>query len=249
MATSYHAAILDHLAECMLYLSTASSFWFSLNSAHGCSVSLSDRLGMSQHDYERLLVTADLAQYHNTWGFQIRTTEWNKFIGGHRFNTRTNLFEVATKKIDLDGFINGTPKDDKNKKNHHFIWIGVINQYSPRKVEMQQNMYGVMIVTPPRLNRLRLKQQQFRQSTEQLIWNTIIEKEKDDEAEGDSSDSDDDDSVKDVPIVTPERKINNAKNDNMASLYPFLSKALGVEDGGGFDPTDPLVLKSMHSLY
>jgi len=50
------------------------------------------------------------------------------------------LFEVATKKIDLDGFINGTPKVDKNKKNHHFIWIGVINQYSPRKVEMQQNM-------------------------------------------------------------------------------------------------------------
>jgi hypothetical protein len=38
-----------------------------------------------------------------------------------------------------------------------------------------------MIVTPPRLNRLRIKQQQFRQSTEQLIWNTIIEKEKDDE--------------------------------------------------------------------
>ena len=35
MATSYHGAILDHLAECMLYLSTASSFWFSLNSAHG----------------------------------------------------------------------------------------------------------------------------------------------------------------------------------------------------------------------
>ena len=35
----------------------------------------------------------------------------------------------------------------------------------------------------------------------------------------------------------------------MASLYPFLSKALlGVEDGGGFDPTDPLVLKSMRSL-
>lgn len=99
MATSYHAAILDHLAECMLYLSTASSFWFSLNSAHGCSVSLSDRLGMSQHDYERLLVTADLAQYHNTWGFQIRTTEWNKFIGGHRFTATTNLFEVATKKL------------------------------------------------------------------------------------------------------------------------------------------------------
>ena len=70
---------------------------------------------------------------------------------------------------------------------------------------MQQNMYGVMIITPPRLIRLRIKQQQFRQSTEQLVWNTIIEKEKDDtddDTEGDSSDSDNDDSVKDVPEVT-----------------------------------------------
>jgi hypothetical protein len=169
MATSYHAAILDHLSECMLYLSTASSFWFSLNSAHGCSISPSDRLGMSQYDYERLLVTADLAQYHNTWGFRIRLMEWNNFIGGHRFTATTNLLEVATKKIDLDGFINEMPKVDKNKKNYHFIRIGVINQYSPRKVEMQQNMYGVMIITPQRLIRLRIKQQQFRQSTEQLV--------------------------------------------------------------------------------
>jgi hypothetical protein len=34
----------------------------------------------------------------------------------------------------------------------------------------------------------------------------------------------------------------------MASSYPFLSKALGVEDGGCFDPTDPTVQKSMRSL-
>ena len=34
----------------------------------------------------------------------------------------------------------------------------------------------------------------------------------------------------------------------MASSYPFLSKALGVDDGGCFDPTDPSVQKSMRSL-
>ena len=34
----------------------------------------------------------------------------------------------------------------------------------------------------------------------------------------------------------------------MASSYPFLSKALGVEDGGCFNPTDPSVQKSMRSL-
>ncbi len=105
-------------------------------------------------------------QFHNTWGFQIRLTESNNFLGGHRFTATTNLFEASTKIIDLDGFINGVPKVDKNKKNHHFIWIGIINQHSPRKVEMQQNMYCVMIITPPRLIRLRIKQQQFRQSTE-----------------------------------------------------------------------------------
>jgi hypothetical protein len=73
---------------------------------------------------------------------------------------------------------------------------------------MQQNMYGVMIITPPRLIRLRIKQQQFRQSTEQLVWNTIIEKEiddTDDDTEGNSSDRDNYDSVKDVPVVMPKK--------------------------------------------
>ncbi len=38
MSTRYHATISDHLVEFMLYLSTASSFWFSLNLAYGHSI-------------------------------------------------------------------------------------------------------------------------------------------------------------------------------------------------------------------
>ena len=34
MSTSYDGTILDRLAEHMLYLSTASSFWFSLDSSY-----------------------------------------------------------------------------------------------------------------------------------------------------------------------------------------------------------------------
>ena len=56
MPTSYDGMILDHLAEHMLYLSTASSFWFSLSSSHDHGFHLSQRLGMSPHDYEGLLV-------------------------------------------------------------------------------------------------------------------------------------------------------------------------------------------------
>ncbi len=163
-------------------------------------------------------------------------------------------------KIDLNAFINRTPKIDK--KNYHFIRIGVLNSYSPRKVKMQQNMYGVMIVTPPWLNRLRIKQQQFRQCMEQLKWNSILKEEKDDKEDSmtkddDDSDNDDsnDDDSKDVNkekenpsplIVMPVKDINNTKT-NMARSYPHLSKVLGGEDGF-FDPTDPLVQKLMHSL-
>jgi hypothetical protein len=154
------------------------------------------------------------------------------------------LFEVATKKNDLDAFINGMPKIDKNKKKYHFLRIGVINSSSPRKVEKQENKY------PPRLNRLRIKQQQFRQSVEQLIWIAIIEEEKDDDTE------DNYDSVEDVkeeknnpsPLKVTLEKNNNIINTDMAWSYPHLSKALGGEDGGIFDPTDPSVQKSMRSL-
>ena len=56
MSTRYDGVILDHLAEYMLYLSTASLFWFSLDSSHDHGFHLSQQLGMSLHDYEGLLV-------------------------------------------------------------------------------------------------------------------------------------------------------------------------------------------------
>jgi hypothetical protein len=115
-------------------------------------------------------VAANLAQFHNTWGFQIKLVQCKKNIEGHQFMTTTNYNACVgtdTQKIDLDAFINGTPKMDKIKKKCHFIWIGILNAYSPRKNEMQ-NRDGLMIVTPPRLNGHQIKQQSFRQCTEKF---------------------------------------------------------------------------------
>ena len=56
MSARYDGTILDHLAEHMLYLSTASLFWFSLILNHDHGFHLSQQLGMSQHDYKGLLV-------------------------------------------------------------------------------------------------------------------------------------------------------------------------------------------------
>jgi len=57
--------LLDHLAEYMIYLSTASSFWFSLNSSYDHEFHLSQRFGMPPHyDYVCLLVAANLTKSH-----------------------------------------------------------------------------------------------------------------------------------------------------------------------------------------
>ncbi len=55
MSASYDGTILDHLAKHMLYLSMASSFWFSLSSSHDHGFDLSQRLGITSHDYPALL--------------------------------------------------------------------------------------------------------------------------------------------------------------------------------------------------
>jgi hypothetical protein len=49
MSTSYDGSLLDHLAEYMIYLSTAPSFWYSLNSSYDHGFHLSRRLGMTPH--------------------------------------------------------------------------------------------------------------------------------------------------------------------------------------------------------
>ena len=126
MSTIYDGTLLDHLAEHISFLSTASSFWFSVNSSydHGCH--LSKRMGVSPQDYERLLVAADLAHFHKRWGFSIKMTKLRLFLEGHRFTTINcdGTFEVDLKKVDLNAFIQG--ESAKHREPFIFIRIGVL---------------------------------------------------------------------------------------------------------------------------
>jgi hypothetical protein len=72
MPTSYDGTLLDHLVEHMVYLSTASSFWFSLDSSYNHEFNLSKRLGMSPQAFKFLLVAAQLAHFHKKLGFYIK---------------------------------------------------------------------------------------------------------------------------------------------------------------------------------
>ena len=62
MTARYENISLDHLADHLIYLSSSSSFWFSLNSSYDHEFHLSKRLGMSPQDYEYLLMALDLAK-------------------------------------------------------------------------------------------------------------------------------------------------------------------------------------------
>jgi hypothetical protein len=64
MAMSYHRILGDHLADHLIYLSTASSFWFSLDSSYDHEFHLSKRFGMIPHDYECIMIAANLAERH-----------------------------------------------------------------------------------------------------------------------------------------------------------------------------------------
>jgi hypothetical protein len=94
---------------------------------------------------------------------------------------------------------------------------------------------------------------------EPFVWNYILEKDLDEE---DDSSIDEDDSIQSLrksptssppPLtavlaaaITPVRA-SSLNNNDMSKLYPNLSHALG-DDDGFFDPTDPLVDKSMRGL-
>jgi hypothetical protein len=149
MSTNYDGSLLDRLAEYLIYLSTASSFWFSLDSRYYHEFHLSKRFGMSPQDYKHLLVAAHLAHFHTKWGFSIKKVNWNLFLEGHRFTTTncTGTFEVDLKKLDLNACINGV--SPKHRLKSHFIRIGVLHANSPRKIEMQKDSDGRLITIPP----------------------------------------------------------------------------------------------------
>jgi hypothetical protein len=260
MTTTYDGTLLEHLAEHMMYLSAASSFWFNLNSSYDHDSHLSKRLGMSPQDYEYLLVAANLAQFYPKWGFSIKILKWKLFLEGHHFLTINCMgkMEVSSKKLDLNAYVNGT-KPTKNMEKCHFNQIGVLYADSPRKIEMQKYSDGRLIVDPPRLNGLRIKQQSFRKLIEPFVWNYIIEKDLNEEDDSSINEDDSVQSLRKSPTSPPLSTAVSAAaitlvrasslNDNdMSNLYNnLLSHTLGDNDGF-FDPTNPLVDKSMRGL-
>jgi hypothetical protein len=155
---------------------------------------------MSPQDYEYLLMALDLARMDKRWGFSIMVMKWKVFLEGYLFSTINcdcnGTFEVDRKEMDIDDFIQG--ESSNKRKDIAFIRIGVLHAKLPRKIEMQKDSDGLMIITPPRLNGLWIKQQSFRQCVEQSKWNYLLEKEEEDGKDDDDADNNDEDDNEDT---------------------------------------------------
>ncbi len=57
--------------------------WCTVNTSYDLAFHLSRWLGLCPHDYESLLVTANLADYTKLGKFAIKITEWKTFLDGH----------------------------------------------------------------------------------------------------------------------------------------------------------------------
>jgi len=186
--------------------------------------------------------------------------KWKLFLEGHRFTTINcdGTFEVDTKKLDLNAFIEGTQKI--NKEHLYFLRIGILKSSFHRKIEMQKDPnYGRMITTTPRLGGLHLQQTIFLILIEPILMNYLFDnaseegkndRVEDDDENDDNEDDNDDDNENGTSSQYKSKNKKpkyNAQDDDddsmdnfdMAKSYPHLARALEGKDG--FDPTNPSV--------
>ncbi len=189
---------------------------------------------MSPQDYEYLLVALDFAHFHKRWGFSIKMMKLKLFLEGHLFTTINCdvTFQVDEKKVDLNAFIQG--ESSMHRERVYFVRIGVLHDNSPRKIEMQKESDGQMIVTPPRLSGLRLQQSFFRRLIKPTLWNYILDNDLEEGKEVDelSSDEEDDSVVSPTPpeppylvaaSMTPVKSATPVDNDHTSNKYSHLS--------------------------
>jgi len=123
---------------------------------------------------------------------------------------------VDTKKLDINACILGVPA--KHRVKVHVIRIGILNDYSPRKIEMQKGSDGRLIVIPPRLNGLRIKQQSFRQFAEQYKWNYILDNNTEDNKDEDDGEDDEDALMLTKKTTLPAHQPRAIKSANITLL-------------------------------
>jgi hypothetical protein len=118
----------------LIFLSSAKSFWYTLNTSHEHDFHLANRFGMSPENYTALLVAADLARYTNG-KLYIKRKQWELFLSGYYF--LDVAFEMDTKKMALGS--------SNQRKEFYVIRIGYTGMImSPVRTPLR-----ILLPSPP----------------------------------------------------------------------------------------------------
>jgi hypothetical protein len=102
--------------EFIILLSCVNGFWFVINPLdYACGFSLCNRFGLDEHDFQALLVAANLATIDKAGTYKILPREWEQFIDGWfvKHNYKPQFTPVQ---IDLDAKIPMEPKETYPKE-------------------------------------------------------------------------------------------------------------------------------------
>ena len=212
---------------------------------------------MSVHEYESLLCAANLAQ-NTSSGFAIKQTRWKIFLDSYHFhfpntdgNNERKLFEIDTKRMDFEAHINGLKPSKQNRAMWYVLRIGVPSEDTPNKIEQQRDYLGRMITTPPVLDGFEEIQQIFREAIakymdppvgECLVGPIVVSPT--------STTQKDRHELPRECVVGPNVSPTATTGEDRHELpkYPHIRRALGIEDGAVFDPSQSSTNKSMQLL-
>jgi len=161
------------IAEFVVFLTGVTAFWFAINpNDHGHGFSLCSRFGMTQRDYEALLVAANLAVVDAT-GFRLLPQEWTQFIGSGHFIFLKDKPSLDKKRTELQAHVEGrtVSKDKKKRGTYHTIRIGrEAKGYHVNSLLDQKDANGKLKQKPPPLRQLKSKQRAFSRTVMPLIF-------------------------------------------------------------------------------
>lgn len=162
-------------------LSSAKSFWYTINGDPNYEFSLCRRFGFtSSLDYYALLIHAGLAGYEEKKDgsrcLQVYISQWKDFLADTTYDmsadTDTDRAEAVRIDFDMEGCLNGK-QNDKERQTFYAIRIGKNVGTYHRKITAQ--LKGGKNTTPPRLPALGDMQRSFGGRVRPLIIGTIID--------------------------------------------------------------------------
>jgi hypothetical protein len=120
----------SNIAESLLFLSDAPSFWFTVNTSYDHAFHLFRRFGLCPRDYEFLLAAANLTHYTQSGKFAIKPMEWKTFLDGHYSTVVEGIdkeckVKLDKKKMDIEHCIDRTQPATKDSE-FYVIQIGVL---------------------------------------------------------------------------------------------------------------------------